>query len=220
MTYTEFYNQYLNQRIDIDGIAGFQCVDIPKAYAKYVWGLDFHSTGYSGGAKDIIQPGAIWNDSDVTRTLNTPGGIPLQGAVIVFNGAINNPFGHTGVCISADINTITILEQNGGRASATGTGSDAIRSQTYNYTPNSSGIGECLGWITPKNNQLIGVQPVPTLAWVNSRGREEQDRFQYINQNNDLYCSWVASGKCDVEVANTLAERDNEIKNFKANSTL
>jgi N-acetyl-anhydromuramyl-L-alanine amidase AmpD len=61
------------------------------------------------------------------------------------------------------------------------------------------------------------LSPEKPKAWLNPRGREEQERFQYINTLNDMYCSWVESGKCDTEVANTLADRDNEIKNFKAN---
>ncbi len=41
MTYADFYNQYINKKIDIDDVSKYQCVDISKAYAKYVWVLAY-----------------------------------------------------------------------------------------------------------------------------------------------------------------------------------
>jgi N-acetylmuramoyl-L-alanine amidase CwlA len=67
------------------------------------------------------------------------------------------------------------------------------------------------------NNNLNPPKPAEKpKAWTNPRGREEQSRFAYINDLNEIYNRWVESGKCDVEVANALADRDNEIKNLKA----
>jgi hypothetical protein len=141
MRLQDFQKQYLNRRIDIDGAAGYQCVDISKAYAKYVWGVNFHGIGYSGGAKDMLRPGACFKDQDVERIQNSIEAIPPAGSVVVFDRGSSNPYGHTGVCITADMKTLTILEQNGGMG--------------YGYSGNGSGVGPILGWIIPKNGQLI-----------------------------------------------------------------
>jgi hypothetical protein len=158
MNYNEFYNQVQGKPLNYNNIpAGSpcQCVSLSKAYSDWVWGLKTHSIGYSGGAKDILKPNAIWDDSDVQRIPNTPTGIPPQGAIASFDGASNNQYGHTGVVVSANMFELTIIEQNGGMGKGQGLGSDAPRLKTYKYTANSSGVGKVLGWVIPKNGKLV-----------------------------------------------------------------
>lgn len=161
MTYNEFYSQYINRRLDFDSVYRFQCTDLAKAYPSKVWGVQTGSIGYSGGAKDIMKSGAIFNDSDVYRIPNTPNGVPPKGAVVVFDSTMVNRYGHVGIVDSADKNWIYVLEQNGGSGNGDGVGNNRIRVTKYGYTYGQQlslfkgGIGKCLGWVVPKNGQLI-----------------------------------------------------------------
>jgi hypothetical protein len=220
MTYFDFKNNLLGKRIDIDGVFRFQCVDTAKATVKDLWGLPFRSVGYSGGAKDIMKSNSLASDEFVNRIQNSPNAVPPKGAVIVFDSTFRNPSGHVGTVDSADKDFVWVLEQNGGSGNGDGLGTNAIRVTKYGYTTMQQvklgkfGVGRCLGWLVPKE---VAKEPVKPLAWTNPRGREEQEQFQYINDLNAMYNRWVEAKKCDQEVANTLADRDNEIKNFKAN---
>ena len=161
MTYNDFFNQNINQRIDFDKVYRFQCADIPKVYASWIWGLKSGSVGYNGGAKDIMKPNAIWNDSDVIRIPNTPNGVPPKGSVVVFDSTLVNQYGHVGVVHAADKNWIYVLEQNGGSGNGDGLGSNRIRVTKYGYATwqqgllGKWGVGKCLGWVIPKNGKLI-----------------------------------------------------------------
>jgi hypothetical protein len=119
-----------------------------------VWDIGTKAVGYSGGAKDMLRAGSTFYDQDVNRIQNTPNGIPPKGAIVVFDGSIWNKWGHTGVVVDADINRITILEQNGGLGKGFGFSTDAVRYCKYKYTWNSFGVGKVLGWIVPKNGHL------------------------------------------------------------------
>jgi len=161
MTYNEFYSQYINQRLDFDSVYRFQCADLAKGYPSKVWGVQTGSIGYSGGAKDIMKSGAIFKDSDVNRIPNTPDGVPPKGAVVVFDSTLVNRYGHVGIVDRADKNWIYVLEQNGGSGNGDGVGNNRIRVTKYGYTTwqqgllGKFGVGKCLGWVVPKNGQLI-----------------------------------------------------------------
>jgi hypothetical protein len=160
MTYTDFYNEHINGKLDFDGIAGNQCVDLAKGYPAKVWNIPVHSVGYSGGAKDIMRSGAIFKDSDVNRIPNTPNGVPPKGAVVVFDSTLANRYGHVGIVDSADKNWIYVLEQNGGSGNGDGVRNNRIRVTKYGYTTwqqgllGKFGVGKCLGWVVPRNGQL------------------------------------------------------------------
>lgn len=195
MTLQDFQKQFLTKRVDIDGAAGYQCVDISKAYAKYVWGISFHGIGYSGGAKDMLRSNACFKDADVVRVNTSIEAIPPAGSVIIFDKGGSNPYGHTGVCISADMSTLTILEQNGGMGSGSGLGSDAIRIKIYRYSGNGGGVGPILGWITPKNGQLTNHslnQP--------SRSLNIPSAYQGAVNNNDARWLYFSLLDRDIEI--------------------
>jgi hypothetical protein len=200
MTFTEFLTKYLGTRLDFDLVFGYQCVDVAKAYANMVWEVPVRAVGYSGGAKDIMKPNSMMPDSEVQRIPNTPTGVPPQGAIIIFDAASANPHGHVGICVSADLNTVTILEQNGGKGSGTGTGADVIRQRTYKYTANTAGVGKVLGWVIPKNGNLTGTPPTdPLLVGIPD---------EYLNAYNNGDARWLLG---------SLKDRDNEIKYYKTN---
>ena len=199
MTLQDFQDKYLTRRIDIDGAAGYQCVDTCKAYAKNVWGIDFHGVGYSGGARDMLRPNACFKDEDVERITNKIDAVPPAGSLIVFNRGSTNPYGHTGVCVAADMNSLTIIEQNGGVGSGSGLGSDATRIKTYGYSGNGYGVGPILGWIIPKNGQLTNQNQKQPQTPVSISGA-------YQNALNNKDARWLYF---------SLLDRDNEILDHK-----
>lgn len=127
--------------VNIDGADKGQCTAIPHAF-EVMLGLPL----VYGNAIDTYNnaPVSLYN-----KELNTPTNFPKPGAIWV--GEPNNPvlgtgpYGHTGVVVSADVNTFTSLEQN-----------DAGAVAAHLVTRNYEGIK---GWFRPK--KLTDPAPVP-----------------------------------------------------------
>lgn len=153
MTHQEFKNRWLGSRVDFDGVASYQCVDVVKQYIADVHGVDGRIYGNAADyfdARDVNSP--IINDN-YNKVANSPTGVPNQGDIIVWNRNMGGGYGHIAVVDSADVNTVTVIEQNGGAGSGTGTGSDAIRIRTY---PNYANV---YGWLRPKRQSIIPMAP-------------------------------------------------------------
>lgn len=158
MNYHTFKSQYLGTRHDYDGVYGFQCVDLAKLWAEKGWGQKPKKVGYSGGAKEVMKHSdSMLTSEQAIRIPNTPSGVPPTGAIIVFNSAPKNVYGHIAVVDSADTKQVTVLEQNAnGRGDGLGTG--AIRLKSYSYAGNGKGVGKVLGWLIPIKRSPIGIQ--------------------------------------------------------------
>jgi hypothetical protein len=158
MDYAAFRNKYLGTKNDYDGKFGYQCVDLVKLWAREGWKLQPKAVGHSKGyAKFVFQ----YNDSMLTseqavRIANQPKLVPPQGAIIVFDSAKKNAAGHIAIVDKANLNEITVLEQNGGSGNGDGQGTNAIRLKTYSYGSNGSGVGAVLGWLVPKKGAPNG----------------------------------------------------------------
>lgn len=118
MTFNQFKSKWLGGRTDIDGVFGYQCVDLIKQYAKDVYGI---TPGAWGNAI------AYWRDTK--HPLVTQHGFKrLSASVIQQAGDIlvidtGNDVGHIGIAVD----NWQMMEQNGGAPGNTGTGADAIR---------------------------------------------------------------------------------------------
>ena len=143
----DIINQYLGSRVDGDGYpvgAEYQCTDWVARFIKETTGLNTTGMRISGGAKDIFQD---WPNSFVRREWNTQAiansvnNFPQPGDIVAWNGNMGGGFGHTAVCESANVNSFTVIEQNGGIGRGNGQGTDAIRRFTY---PNYNNV---LGWV-------------------------------------------------------------------------
>ena len=96
------------KRFNPDNAYGFQCVDTANQWWLYLFGHTLKGVG----AADIPDP--KWNNFDGEATVyqNTPSFLALPGDLVIFNRNYGNGYGHVGIVLYADLNSITILEQN------------------------------------------------------------------------------------------------------------
>jgi N-acetylmuramoyl-L-alanine amidase len=92
--------------LDFDSYAGFQCFDLTNYYWNYLFGHGLKGNG----AKDI----PFWNDftGEATVIKNVASTLAQPGDVFVYGAHWGGGYGHTGIVLSATLNSITVLEQN------------------------------------------------------------------------------------------------------------
>jgi hypothetical protein len=174
MAYADFKTQMLTRTtgLDIDSSGDFDCVDIAKAYAQNLFpGVGWVTLVGYGNAKDLW--GRI-NENYFTKIPNDPkdaNQLPLPGDIMVFDktpiagysNQFDNPYGHVGVCDTADKSGYNLLQQ------ASGTGKKPwIGYAQWNYR-------KCLGWYRPK----VINQPAPQPTGGNNMGatREQVEKY-------------------------------------------
>jgi hypothetical protein len=188
-SFKDFYNQYNGKSIDVDGVAGPQCVDLAKAWNK--------ALGYSpryGNGKDWINNAG----NDYTRINYTPRAIPKEGDIVSWSGAspANVPYGHVAVATGkGDSKTFQTFDQNWGGPIC-----------KLNYHSYQS----VQGWIRPKNYQTGGVKMLTK--------DEVTVLFHYIARkepSDGLYSYWI--GRPVDELLNALKpEGDSSINQYNA----
>lgn len=89
-----------------DGWYGFQCFD----YANYGWLLLFNGKLKGQGAKDIPFKNDFKGKAVVHQ--NTPEFLALPGDLVVWGKNYGAGFGHVAWVVEADLNYITVIEQN------------------------------------------------------------------------------------------------------------
>lgn len=93
--------------LDFDGAYGGQCVDIPKAYRKEVYGVNCGSfNGAACKANEQTFPGATRLQAGPTVALQ-------QGDVVIFAKTPGNPYGHVAVVDLVYANGWSGMEQRG-----------------------------------------------------------------------------------------------------------
>lgn len=124
ITLNDFKELFNLHWVDWDGAYGNQCEDLAQFWNKILGGSPF-----TGATADLIynQPQNIY-----TQVPNQPDNFPLAGDIIVWN------WPHVAIVLSADVNSITVLEQNDPT-------NGSCQVKTYNY----NGV---IGWLHP--NQL------------------------------------------------------------------
>lgn len=122
MSYTTFKNKWLDQRVNYDGLYGYQCVDLIKQYLAENYGLKPGAWGnaidyWYATHKDILTKFDRLSTSSARR-----------GDIVIFKGINGNPYGHIGIA-DGDTGLINVptLEQNGSSGNGSGVGGDAIR---------------------------------------------------------------------------------------------
>ena len=93
MLFDEWKNSIINKSINIDGVSGYQCVDVVHSYLKQCYDIPVTARG---NAKDYW---TAWETdeklkSEFTRIKNTPDLFFLQGDIIIWNNA---PYGHIAI---------------------------------------------------------------------------------------------------------------------------
>lgn len=145
----------VGQWIDTDGYYGAQCKDFVNAFTQENFGITF-----PGNACDLIYDAlpSCWQ-----RIQNYAEFIPEPGDIAIWGGWNGNPYGHTGIIISANINTFESVDQNWVNSSSNGSAAARV---THNYTrpafwgvirpPYQSNIPAVSGtWLTVNGSTFI-----------------------------------------------------------------
>lgn len=146
-----FKNSVVNKTIDIDNAYGHQCYDLA---AKWIidnnWGSGFYCA-WSGGVKDLFYNfNEIYgiDRSKIELITNNPSDInqiPNAGDIVIWNIGV---YGHIGVCISSNIDTMETIEQNVGNGDGDGY-DDRVIVKIRDYS-------NVLGWVREiKNIEII-----------------------------------------------------------------
>lgn len=94
--------------IDVDGIWGKQCVDFIAAYTYENFGRNVMGAN-RGNTTNAIDLKSIALPQGFTRIQNSATFIPEPGDIFIFTLA---PYGHTGVVMTANMNSFTSVDQN------------------------------------------------------------------------------------------------------------
>lgn len=135
ITFDEFVAKYNGKFLEVAGSPNAlnQCTDLANGYIREVLGFPIiewtNAVDFPSKAGDNYS----WID-------NSPTGFPKKGDIVIFKqyGSLYGSAGHIAVVISADVNKMTVFEQN------YPTGSKC-RIGTHNY------LG-CRGWLIPKSS--------------------------------------------------------------------
>lgn len=147
------------RKVDIDGVGGYQCVDVAKDYGQAIFGVDWRTLWPgAGNACDMLYTYSatyfdrIFNDASNTAL------IPVRGDILIYDGtAVDgvNPYGHIGVVVNADQNGVDLMDQDGFLQRA-------MLVERLAYT--NYGTGPCSGWLRPKvssiSSQATTVTPI------------------------------------------------------------
>lgn len=132
MTVDEYRAQHEGKQIDLDNYPvaqKYQCVDEASDYMIDVVG----GKRFTGNAKDIFGQ----QSELLTWVRNTPAGLPAKGSVFVYGSTWGGGYGHVGIVLSANLNAVTLLEQNISGPRVT------VGTHSYNGS---------IGWGTPKKD--------------------------------------------------------------------
>lgn len=95
-----------NGEVDLDGVYGYQCMDLYNEYCKKVLELD-GNTG-ANYAKNILNNQYVMDN--FTRIDNYLEFVPQKGDIAVWTGG---EYGHVAICLGVgDINSFVTLDQN------------------------------------------------------------------------------------------------------------
>lgn len=133
-------------------IGDSQCVSLvvnnSRAYTEYL----FPAVSWTNIFPPVSSAKLLFNDANpayfekIANNHNDPNQVPQQGDVMVFDATpqagysntYDNPYGHTGICESADANGYVLLQQN---SPYTGAPVNATH-YAWRYRP-------CIGWLRP-----------------------------------------------------------------------
>ena len=181
----EWALSHIGERINTDGEYGAQCKDFVNAYTQENFGHTF-----AGHAKDLITAAL---PSGWKSIKNTPDFVPLPGDIAVWGPWDGNPFGHTGVIVSANKNTFDSVDQNWVNFSLED-GSAAQR-VTHSYTSNNF-----WGVLRPPFDQTTPDEEKKIAIWDADDGKEINGKVKLWAKRNDDDSNHYAEFCMDGEV--------------------
>ena len=168
MAYQDFKQSVLALAAKDEHVGDGQCVSLvvnnPAAYVENLfpgvsWPLIIQPLGANGKAEDIF---AVANPAYFTKIGNdvtNPAQVPQPGDIMVFShtpypgytNTFNNPYGHTGICDSADSTGYSLLQQN-----------SPAPGNVANVTHYPWKFRHCIGWLRPVGSPSPAPAPAPT----------------------------------------------------------
>lgn len=149
--------------LNVDGYEGKQCVDVDLSWGQALfpgipWQTVFPPTP---DAKDLLNTYNPHYWDRVFNDHNNPNQIPPPGAVVVYGptpqygytNKYDNPYGHTGVCESANPQGVYLIQQDGSDPNTV----TSVKFRPWDLSP-------CLGWLIPKSQ--TPPKPVPVSSPV------------------------------------------------------
>ena len=147
MSYQDFKNSVLGTVVG-DGQCVSLVVNNSRAYSEYLFPGVSWPTIFApvSGARQLFGDANAQYYQAIANDHNNPNQVPEQGDVMVFDAtpqagytnSFNNPYGHTGICESADSSGYFLLQQN----SPTEGAAVNVTHYPWNYRP-------CIGWLRP-----------------------------------------------------------------------
>jgi hypothetical protein len=161
MSYATFKSGVLGRVIG-DGQCVSLVVNNAQAYVEAIWpGVSWPTIiGPVVGAKDMFATASPAYFDKISNDVNNASQVPVQGDIMIFSqtpyagytNTYNNPYGHTGICESADSSGYSLLQQNSPYAGAP--------AQVNRYAWK---FRHCVGWLRPKG-QVVSNPPAPHLS--------------------------------------------------------
>lgn len=145
--------EWLGKRYQETDEYRYQCVAWAKKFVLEYYGVALGRFGDSAINGWINKNYRTFSAEKFSQIPYQKGDIPPAGAIIFWGKTATNSYGHVAIVWKGSTaEKFVIIEQNGGRGSADGLGTDAIREVTI--SPNDR--GNCLGWyIFKKFNKKI-----------------------------------------------------------------
>jgi len=162
---------------DPDGVAGYQCVDVPKDFFEKVTGKSWRE-GWpgAGNARDMLDTASTDWFQVIRNDPSMPNQLPQRFDIVVYGGTEPgglNEWGHIGVTWLADQSGVTLIDQDGFQQRAMG----------YDR----------LGWVNPGTGEVIGWLRLKSISTINPSG----GTVRPIPKEDDMteYNDWSAASK-------------------------
>lgn len=143
ITIDQFFQQWNGKGADFDGAYGFQCMDLAEFYNRDVVG----APRIGGNAIDAWNRYSPQHYNKIPNIANEPTNYPQKGDLVVWGQypGLTGPFGHIGICKSANNYAFVSFDQNW-----------PVNSLPHFQNHNFNGV---IGWLRPK----VVEQPVTSV---------------------------------------------------------
>jgi hypothetical protein len=155
-----FIKERTGKRVDFDwGAFWYQCNDLTRKRLQVIWLPQYKPLG-DNGVKYIAQYPSKYLVEPLKWVKNTPLWVPKPWDIVILSQPTAT--GHIAVVVRADINSVRIFEQNGGKWSWTWLWVDACRERTLTYKT-------VLGWIDAQAIDPTELEAVKQVMSANSK---------------------------------------------------
>lgn len=154
-SFDDFKNKWLGQRVNYDGVDGYQCVDLIRQYF-----LECYDLPAGGGVPSAINYWTTTPQAVLTKFNQVSNNEAQKGDVVIMWGLPGNPHGHIGIATGGlTATTLELFEQNGSKGDGSGTDGDAIRTR---WVPRPRVAGLLRPIAIPQSQPPYTVQTIPS----------------------------------------------------------